>query len=229
MAYKAGFRIIKPTIKEIRGFMNYIMISSMVVTMKGTSGTIITIQNYDYYQNFLNYEGHNGRHREGQTKNNKGNYNEGNKSHPADISSEISAMRKRYSDHEIIDQALEAISLTRKTRRIADSVKLSILKSWNQYPWESVVAGIRVYLEKRYADQGKDEKYLLGIIRNNLSGTKNSLNKPIIPKILVLENEKCPRCGKMVLDCDLTPDGCVHCESKSYLRKWESTERQVRL
>jgi len=29
-----------------------------------------------------------------------------------------------------------------------------------------VEAGIRVYLEKDYASQGKDEKYLLGIIRN---------------------------------------------------------------
>ncbi len=229
MAYKAGFRIIKPTIKEIRGFMNYIMISSMAVTMKGTRGTLITIKNYDYYQNFLNYEGHNGGHREGQTKNNKGNNNEGNKKPLADISSEISAMRKRYPDHEIIDQAFAAISSTRKTKRIADSVKLSILKSWDQYPWESVVAGIRVYLEKRYADQGKGEAYLLGIIRSNPSGAKDSINKPIIPKIPVLENRKCPRCGKMVLECDLTPDGCVYCESKSYLRKWESTERQVRL
>ena len=32
--------------------------------------------------------------------------------------------------------------------------------------------GISRYLEKDYADQGKDEKYLLGIIRNNGSNQK---------------------------------------------------------
>jgi len=85
---------------------------------------------------------------------------------PPAISSKISELVKRYSDQEIINQAFQAISSTRKTNRISDTVKLSILKSWEQYPVESVMAGIRAYLDKGYHDQGKGEKYLFGIIRN---------------------------------------------------------------
>jgi len=86
---------------------------------------------------------------------------------PAEISSEISTLRERYPDQKTIDQVFQAISSTRKSNRIADTVKLSILKSWNRYPAESVMAGIRTYLEKGYASQKKKVKYLLGIIRNN--------------------------------------------------------------
>ena len=166
MAYKVGFRSIKPTIKEIRGFMEFITISSMAVTMKGIRGTIVTIMNYDHFQNFLNYEGHNEGHREGQTKNNEGIYNEGNKK-PPEISSQISELERRYPDQEIINQTFQAISSTRKSNRIADTVKLSILKAWERHPVQAVMAGVKIYLEKGYSDQGKGEAYLLGIIRGN--------------------------------------------------------------
>ena len=85
---------------------------------------------------------------------------------PEKILSEISVLRDRYQDQGTINQALQAIASTRKSNRITDSVKLSILQSWNRYPVESVMTGIRTYLEKGYAGKGKGEKYLLGIIRN---------------------------------------------------------------
>jgi len=83
-----------------------------------------------------------------------------------DVPSAISALRDRYSDQKIINQAFQAIASTRKSNRIADSVKLSIFQSWDQYPAEQVISGIKTYLEKGCAVQGKGEKYLLGIIRN---------------------------------------------------------------
>jgi hypothetical protein len=89
-----------------------------------------------------------------------------NKETPCEVLCEISELAKRYSDQETIDQAFQAISSTRKLNRIADTVKCSILKTWERHPAESVIAGIRTYLEKGYHGQGKDEKYLLGIIRN---------------------------------------------------------------
>jgi len=46
-------------------------------------------------------------------------------------------------------------------------VKLNILNKWNEYPAEQVKAAMRIYLEKGYAAQGKEENYLLGIIRGN--------------------------------------------------------------
>lgn len=81
--------------------------------------------------------------------------------------SQISELEKRYSDQETINQTFQAISSTRKSKRIADSVKLSILKSWEKYPVESVLAGVRKYLDQKYHHQGKKENYLLGIIRNS--------------------------------------------------------------
>ena len=89
---------------------------------------------------------------------------------PGEILSEISDRLKRYPDQETINRAFLAIQSTRKSNRIADTVKLSILKTWERYPVESVMAGIKTYLEKGYQDQGKDEKYLWGIIRKNGNG-----------------------------------------------------------
>jgi hypothetical protein len=92
---------------------------------------------------------------------------------PAEISSEISSLINRYPDREIINQAFTAILSTRKSKRIADSVRLSILKAWERYSVESVVTGIKTYLDKGYQHKGKDEKYLLGIIRNS-NGTETA-------------------------------------------------------
>jgi hypothetical protein len=58
MAYRVGFRIKKPTIKEIRSAMDILMKGGMMDTMKGTHGQVITIKDYDLYQNPANYEGH---------------------------------------------------------------------------------------------------------------------------------------------------------------------------
>ena len=89
---------------------------------------------------------------------------------PGKILSEISELEKRYPDQEIINQAFQIISSTRKSNKIAETVKLSILQKWERYPVNQVMEGIRRYLEKDYAAQGKDEAYLLGIIRKNGNG-----------------------------------------------------------
>jgi len=64
----------------------------------------------------------------------------------------------------LIDSAYQAIRSTRKSNRIADSVWLSQLEKWEHYHADQVETGIQTYLEKDYASQGKDEKYLYGII-----------------------------------------------------------------
>ena len=73
---------------------------------------------------------------------------------------------KRYADQDLIERAFQAIRSTRKTGKISDSVLLSQLKGWERYPVEHVEAAINTYLSKDYASQGKDEKYLAGILRN---------------------------------------------------------------
>lgn len=82
--------------------------------------------------------------------------------------SRILSLEERYSDRELINQCFNSISSTRKTNRISDSVKLSILNQWDKYPADQVMGGIRIYLEKDYSAQGKDEKYLQGIIKGSV-------------------------------------------------------------
>ena len=97
---------------------------------------------------------------QGSTLYKNGNYKKGNKKSPADFSSLLT----RYSDQDLINRAFDAIRSTRKSGKVADSVLLAQLQKWERYPAEQVEAGIRTYLEKRYADEGKDENYLWGII-----------------------------------------------------------------
>jgi hypothetical protein len=78
----------------------------------------------------------------------------------------IFSLRERYSDQELIDRVFAAIASTRKSNKVAGSVLLAQLKKWQRYPVEQVESGIRIYLDKGCADQGKREEYLLGIIRN---------------------------------------------------------------
>jgi hypothetical protein len=162
MAYKIGYRPNKPSVKEIRGVTKFLTKALMIVTTKVTHGMLITILNYDYYQSFQNYEGHN----EGQTQ----GHNEGTilrkKGIKKGITPDLFSLRERYSDQKLIDDAFAAIASTRKSNKVADSVLLAQLQKWERYPVGQVEKGMRIYLDKGCADQGKDEKYLLGIIRN---------------------------------------------------------------
>jgi len=89
------------------------------------------------------------------------------KTPPEDFSEKFSTLRSRYPDQNLIDKAFEAIRSTRKSGKVADSVLLAQLEKWARFSVDQVEAGIRTYLEKDYASEGKDEKYLHGIIRNN--------------------------------------------------------------
>ena len=66
--YKAGYRTIRPSRKQIRAAYDFLTKGTMIVTTKVTRGLLITILNYDYYQNPKNYEGHNEGHNEKSTR-----------------------------------------------------------------------------------------------------------------------------------------------------------------
>ena len=80
----------------------------------------------------------------------------------------LSVLLEKYAGEErtLIDQTLQAIAQTRKTGKTTDSVKASILQQFERYPQQQVLTGCRTYLEKQYHLEGKSEKYLFGIIRN---------------------------------------------------------------
>ena len=89
---------------------------------------------------------------------------------PEKISGEISSLLERYPDQDLINKAFEAIASTRKTKRIANSRRLSILQAWERCQVQQVKEGICKYLNRNYASEGKREAYLLAIIRNQKIG-----------------------------------------------------------
>ena len=194
MSYKSGYRLAKPTVKEIRGVTKFLTKVRMIVTTKVTHGMVITILNYDYYQTPENYEGHTicyesphegpyeghrGKAGEvcqtrlyGHSESNEGQtegHIEGTilrrKDKEGKNPRDFFSLRQRYSDQKLIDQVFTALASTRKSGKVTDSVLLAQLKKWERHPVAQVEGGIRIYLDKGYADQGKREEYLFGIIR----------------------------------------------------------------
>jgi hypothetical protein len=163
MAYKAGYRTVKPTIDEIRSVTKFLTKQLMITTTKAIHGMVITILNYDFYQCFQNYEPHN----EPQDESHNDPTILRKKGRKKEKTPDFFALKKRYAHHELIDSVFQAISSTRKSGRVKESVLIAELQKWERYPVEQVEAGIKIYLDKDYADQGKRESYLLGIIRNN--------------------------------------------------------------
>lgn len=68
MSYKIGYRKITPTRDEIRSAYEAFTKTTMITTTKTTRGMVITICNYELYQNKKNYEAHNEAHDEDTTK-----------------------------------------------------------------------------------------------------------------------------------------------------------------
>ena len=121
--------------------------------------SIITILNWELYQeneHQVSIRRASSEHKQTQLNTNKT---------PEKILSDISEFRKRYSDPNLIYQVFDAIRCTRKSGKVKDSILLAQLERWERYPIEQVESGIKIYLEKNYAADGKDENYLYGIIR----------------------------------------------------------------
>ena len=55
-SYRAGGRIMKPSIRQIRTACEYLTKVALIGTSKVAHGMIVTILNYDYYQTASNYE-----------------------------------------------------------------------------------------------------------------------------------------------------------------------------
>lgn len=153
------------SIQEIRTIVDFLRKAGNLTIKSTNKFSVITIINWPTYQGD-DLENNNQINKPLTNKEQHTNIKEVKNKTPCDFSSEISSLMDRYQDRETVNRAFIAIQSTRKSNRIADTVKCSILKTWERHPAESVIAGIRTYLEKGYHGQGKDEKYLLGIIRN---------------------------------------------------------------
>ena len=68
MSYKIGYRKVAASKDQIRSSYEALTKATMITREKTTRGMIITICNYDYYQNPKNYESHTEPHTENTTK-----------------------------------------------------------------------------------------------------------------------------------------------------------------
>jgi hypothetical protein len=91
MAHHVGYRKETPTVKQIRKAYEGLTKGSMIGTTKGTDGLIVTILNYDKYQNQKNYEGHHEGHHEGEEGGTPYNKEEGEECNNGDILSYITS------------------------------------------------------------------------------------------------------------------------------------------
>jgi hypothetical protein len=67
-SYKAGYRNIRPSKMQIRTAYEALKNNTMIITAKTTRGMVVTVLNYDKYQNFHRYEQHSEQHSENATK-----------------------------------------------------------------------------------------------------------------------------------------------------------------
>jgi hypothetical protein len=178
MTYRIGYRVVKPSVDQIRSAYDAFAKAAMIITTKTTRGIIITILNYNKYQSPENYENHNEAHDESSAKPGIPPHLYNKKKDKEIINPEIIiSMRARYSDQKLIDSVFQAIGSTRKSGKAADSVLVAQLRKWAVHPVGQVEAGIRIYLDKDYPAQGKGEAYLMGIIRNHKAGDQTLCNE----------------------------------------------------
>ena len=179
-SYYHNRRHVFPSLKKIRIILEWLQCEGMILVKPLKSGLGLTgadptartraylgikiiVINYNTYQNLENYKGRDkGRPFVQQGHNNKNDNKNDNTPDPF-------SLKKRYANQELIDLVFQAFASTRKSGKAADSVLIAQLQKWAKYPVEQVESCIRIYLENDCADEGKDEKYLMGIIRKNKS------------------------------------------------------------
>ena len=183
MSYQVGYRKEAPSAKQIRGVYESLTKGSMIGTTKGTGGMIITILNYDKYQDPKTYEGHNEGAHEGKVEGTPYNIEERKK--------EITTGKFALSffspvingwDKTKLEQTIDGFVSTRKTGQISSGVIQKEIEYWKQYPNETINAALTAYVDGQYWKSGKSEKYFRGIIRGKDKAIQKESNQSLFQK-----------------------------------------------
>jgi hypothetical protein len=83
---------------------------------------------------------------------------------------------EKYTGEEktLIEQTLQAIATTRKTGKLSEGKKVSILQQFEKHDLQQVLTSCKTYLDKEYHRQCKNEKYLFGIIQNTATQAQST-------------------------------------------------------
>ena len=185
MSYKIGYRKVTPTRKEIRGVYESLTKGHMVGHTKVTGGMIITILNYEEYQNIKNYEGHDEGHDEGNSggtsynkeRKRKNEYIESGKSGLDFFMPSLNGI-----DQDEFEKTVNGLISTRKTNQITVGVLEAELEYWHKYPDHVVNKSLKIYNTSEYWKQDKNEKYLRGIIRGEFKRHEKSASQTLLKK-----------------------------------------------
>lgn len=200
-SYKVGYRTIRPSAKEIRSAYDFLTKGAMIGITKVTHGMVITILNYDLYQDASNYEGHNEGHNEGTSKG--------------------AILRKKEKERNIYrENSLAVLSyLNEKTgKRYRDTTSIEArLKDGG------TVDDCRRIIDAKLKDPffTIDKPHLMNprtLFRPSHWDTY--LNEAIAPPPRPDEPQAvrfvtCPECGQAVLDSDLDGTVCIRCASSA--------------
>jgi len=205
LSYKVGYRKCKPTKGAIRAAYDFLTKEQMIVITKITEGMLITILNYDEYQNFVNYEGHSEGHNEGTG------------------SDTTRKKERRKKEIDIYcEEALQVLTYlnerTGKKFRDASHIEARLKDGGS-------VQDCLTIIDNKLKDPffTDNPKYLNPVTLFKKSKWDVYLND--LPKEHRTTSQRgqspapvdiqCPRCNERItVKSDLTKDGCVYCEGK---------------
>jgi hypothetical protein len=120
----------------------------------------------------------------------------------------IKELRSRYSEVLllVIDEAIKNFSATRKGNNIAERKIIREYEYWVKYPISKIIGAMSTYNAKKCYLEGKDERYLRGIIRN--------INQNEIKKLRLFNEEQLEELFKKLKDetigqCKKCKDGYI--------------------
>jgi len=176
---KRYHRKLKPVPKTLFCWLDEMKKIQNLCIKKTNKYSIITISNWPEHQENVQQAYISTDNKSAQTRRVKKN-----KERTRALFDEMIKLKKRYPDQDLINQTFRSFASTRKKKGTTVRILLSQLEKWECYPVEQVEAGCRVYLQKDYASEGKNEKYLLGIIKNQKAESKQSKQSTGSPRTL---------------------------------------------
>jgi hypothetical protein len=160
----------------------------LAIKRKGSgngSPSVFSIVNYDTYQTedqseqngFGNASGTVAERLRNETKKVK----KGKKETPPglDLTFEGYLERFQLEGQQVLRQAVAAIATTRKSGQVSASVVNGIAQQLARHPETAVLAASRIYIDRDHAGEGRNERYLFGIVRGEAKrGSVNGAGAP---------------------------------------------------
>ena len=206
MSYMVGYRKETPSYKQIRGVLDWLRFpyegttkderrASMIGTTKGTHGILVTIVNYDLYQDPKNYEGHSEGHNEGITKDERG-ARQGHNINKNDKNDKNDKNVKTYSDqvHELLDYwNKQEIVVHKKT----DSTLKQIQSGLKKHSFDEIKTAIdRYVIMYRDPNYFYKHKWTLPKFLNQSNGVPDFLDEGI--RWVNYTGQKKPEVGRQI-------------------------------